>query len=129
MNWGIVSFGSNIEPEEHLKKVRQRFQQDGISFEESSWIWTEPIGVKEQPFFLNGVFLIRTGLSCEEMQNYLRKVEKDLGRKREEEIPYGPRRVDLDLILWNGQVIHPDYREREFLRHLVSEVLKKNKDR
>jgi 2-amino-4-hydroxy-6-hydroxymethyldihydropteridine diphosphokinase len=68
------------------------------------------------------VLLVETDLDRYELVKWLRDVEDELGRIREDD-PFGPRTIDLDVAVWNGEVVHRDVTEREFLRKAVLEVL------
>jgi 2-amino-4-hydroxy-6-hydroxymethyldihydropteridine diphosphokinase len=82
---------------------------------------TEPWGYAEQPAFLNGAILLETELSPRALLERLLAIEQELGRTREGP-RYGPRTIDLDLLLYAGaavdepglQVPHPRLHERAF---------------
>jgi 2-amino-4-hydroxy-6-hydroxymethyldihydropteridine diphosphokinase len=82
---------------------------------------TEPWGYAEQPPFLNGAILLETELPPRALLERLLAVEQELGRTREGP-RYGPRTIDLDLLLYEGaavdepglQVPHPRLHERAF---------------
>jgi 2-amino-4-hydroxy-6-hydroxymethyldihydropteridine diphosphokinase len=81
---------------------------------------TDPVGVVGQPPFLNGAVALETGLSPRELLDALFAVERDLGRERRER--WGPRTIDLDLLLYGDETIdepgltvpHPRLHERRF---------------
>ena len=81
---------------------------------------TEPVGVVDQPPFLNGAAALETQLSARELLDALLAVERELGRERGER--WGPRTIDLDLLLFGGETIdepgltvpHPRLHERRF---------------
>ncbi len=102
----------------------------GISAVESSSIReTLPIGVTEQPLFLNLVIGIETILTPEALLNVLFEIERDFGRERRER--WGPRTLDLDLLVYEGeirdtpalQLPHPRMFEREFVTVPLRELL------
>jgi 2-amino-4-hydroxy-6-hydroxymethyldihydropteridine diphosphokinase len=82
---------------------------------------TDPVGFLEQPRFLNAALAIDTTLAPAELLATLLEVERELGRVREGR-RYGPRTVDLDLLLMGGltvdepglQLPHPRLHERMF---------------
>jgi len=94
---------------------------------------TDPVGVTEQPAFLNGAVALETELSARELLERLLAVERELGRERRER--WGPRTIDLDLLVYGSETIdepgltvpHPRLHERRFalepLAELDSELL------
>jgi len=82
---------------------------------------TDPVGVVDQPRFLNAAAALETALPARELLDVLLTVERSLGRVREGE-RYGPRLIDLDLLLYERDVIdepgltvpHPRLHERRF---------------
>jgi 2-amino-4-hydroxy-6-hydroxymethyldihydropteridine diphosphokinase len=90
---------------------------------------TEPVGYIEQPRFLNGVAAIDTELSARELLDRLLGVERSLGRRRNGP-RFGPRTVDLDLLLYGDATIdeaglsvpHPRLGERRFVLEPLAEL-------
>lgn len=86
------------------------------------------MGYLEQEDFLNGVVEIETILEAEELMDVLLGIEANLDRKRT--IKWGPRTIDLDIIIYdsvvssNEKVIlpHPRMHEREFVLKPLSEI-------
>jgi len=81
---------------------------------------TDPVGIVDQPAFLNGAVALETELGPRELLDALLAVERDLGRERGER--WGPRTIDLDLLLYGDETIdepgltvpHPRLHERRF---------------
>jgi 2-amino-4-hydroxy-6-hydroxymethyldihydropteridine diphosphokinase len=81
---------------------------------------TDPVGVTDQPAFLNGAVAIETALSARELLDRLLEVERKLGRERRDR--WGPRTIDLDLLVYGDETIdepgltvpHPRLHERRF---------------
>ena len=87
----------------------------------SSWVKTTPIGITDQDDFVNSAVKIRTTMTKEELVCYLKKLEDRLGRDRT--LPkFGPRVIDLDIIVWNNEIVDNDYYERDFTRNAVDEL-------
>ena len=61
-------------------------------------------------------------MNQEEFSAYLKKIEDRLKRDRTQP-RFGPRTIDLDVVVWNGKVVDRDYYTREFLKNAVDEVL------
>ncbi len=87
----------------------------------SSLLKTKPIGIENQPDFTNGAVKIQTGLSREELNRHLKKMEDQLGRDRSSP-KFGPRTIDLDIVVWNGEIVDEDYYTRDFLQKSVQEI-------
>jgi len=66
---------------------------------------TEPIGYPDQPPFLNGAVAVETVVSPRDLLSRLLAVERELGRVRGEGPRFGPRTVDLDLLLYGDHVV------------------------
>lgn len=83
---------------------------------------TEPWGPVAQPRYLNGAVALSTELSPSALLDLLLEIERRLGRERTGEERYGPRIIDLDLLLYDSIVIdepglqlpHPRLHERAF---------------
>jgi 2-amino-4-hydroxy-6-hydroxymethyldihydropteridine diphosphokinase len=82
---------------------------------------TEPVGKKEQGWFINGVFAMETSMGPADLLEFLLGVEKMMGRVRTER--WGPRLIDLDILIFGQKVInegvlqipHPRLHERRFV--------------
>ena len=90
---------------------------------------TEPVGVGDQPRFLNGVAELETSLAARALLDRLLAVEQRFGRVR---VPgeHGPRTLDLDLLLYGDEAIdepgltvpHPRLHERRFVLEPLAEL-------
>jgi 2-amino-4-hydroxy-6-hydroxymethyldihydropteridine diphosphokinase len=95
----------------------------------SSFRETEPVGGIEQPRFLNAAAAVDTDLAPRALLDLLLSVERTLGRVRGPE-RYGPRTIDLDLLLYEDVVIdepglvvpHPHLHERRFALEPLAEL-------
>lgn len=94
----------------------------------STIVETEPWGVADQPRFLNAVAEIETDLAPAELLDRLLDVERGLGRVRKEK--WGPRTIDLDLLLYGDRQVasealsvpHPRLHERRFVLEGLAEL-------
>ena len=105
-----------------------------VTVEESAVYETAQVGVTDQPLFLNLVLGIETTLAPGRLLAVLHTLEKAAGRQREREVRWGPRPLDLDLLLYEGEtrtgpelvLPHPRMWERAFvlvpLRELLARV-------
>ena len=121
MNTVIVGIGSNIDAERNVSAARRILGEKLSVLGESAFVRTSPIGPREQQDFLNGSLLIRTRLGRKQLKTLLKGVETALGRDAGED-RYGPRKMDLDILVWNGEIVDPDVYERGFLRRSVIEL-------
>jgi 2-amino-4-hydroxy-6-hydroxymethyldihydropteridine diphosphokinase len=96
----------------------------------SALIDTEPVGVVDQPRFLNGVAALDSELSARGLLAVLLDVERRFGRRRNASVPQGPRTLDLDLLLYGDaeidepglRVPHPRLHERAFVLGPLAEL-------
>ena len=118
----VIGLGSNIDPEANLEQavleLKSRFKVSKLS----QWTRTKPIGIQDQPDFYNGALLMETELEQQSLKKELKRIEDILGRDRS--LPkFGPRTIDLDILIWNKKVVDEDYYERDFLRKGVEEII------
>jgi 2-amino-4-hydroxy-6-hydroxymethyldihydropteridine diphosphokinase len=91
---------------------------------------TEPVGLHDQPAFLNAVVALETELDPLSLLHALLAIERELGRDRSQGIPNGPRTLDLDLLLMGDTVIateeltlpHPALVQRRFVLAPLAEI-------
>jgi 2-amino-4-hydroxy-6-hydroxymethyldihydropteridine diphosphokinase len=117
----IIALGSNINARQNIEKAFERLQKQFQLKKQAGPVVTSPIGIADQPDFLNAVALIETALSMEALVSVLKKIENEMGRDRSR-AKFGPREIDLDVLIWNGKVVDDDYYERVFLLRLVKEL-------
>lgn len=93
----------------------------------SAWYRTAPIG-PPQPDYLNGCALLHTSLAPESLLAALLAIELQFGRERRQR--WGPRTLDLDLLLYDGAIVetptlqipHPRLQERAFVLVPLAEI-------
>jgi GTP cyclohydrolase I/2-amino-4-hydroxy-6-hydroxymethyldihydropteridine diphosphokinase len=118
----IIAVGSNIEPEHHIDQARDIIKSEHTLLETSTFIQTKAQGFAEQADFLNGAFSIKTELDIEGLEAYLKEVEATLGRVRTDN-KSGPRTIDLDVTVFNGQIVDNDFYRYDFVRKAVTELM------
>lgn len=105
----FIGLGSNLGDRlDHLRRaVTALSKTAGIEVRGASSVYeTDPVGPR-QPDFLNAVVEIRTDLGPRELLEELKRIERDCGRT--DGPKWGPREVDLDLLLYGSRVLHdPD---------------------
>lgn len=130
-HFAYISMGSNMgNKEENLNKAIKKLEEvNGIKVSKvSSYITTEPWGNENQDEFLNGALKLETYLTPRELMTELLRIESELGRVRE--IKWGPRVIDLDIILFDDIVSndefviipHPLMHLREFVLEPLNEI-------
>ncbi len=123
MTLAYVGIGANLGPrEETLRRAVELLgRADGVEVVGVSELReTDPVGVIDQPPFLNGAVAIETMLPARALLDLLLEIERSLGRVRGER--WGPRIVDLDLLVYGNEVVdepglhvpHPRLHERRF---------------
>jgi 2-amino-4-hydroxy-6-hydroxymethyldihydropteridine diphosphokinase len=127
----FVGIGSNLgDREQNLARAIELLSaEDGIDVVAVSEIReTDPVGPVAQGPFLNGAVRIETDLGPRELLERLLAVEQRLGRVRRER--FGPRTIDLDLLLYGDEVVdepgltvpHPRLHERRFALEPLSDL-------
>jgi len=101
-----LGIGSNLgNRRENIKKALDYLKKTkGIKIEKSSRIYeTDPIGGPVQGRFLNAAIKIKTSFTPCVLLKILKKIEKDLGRRKG--VRFGPRQIDLDILLYGNKII------------------------
>ena len=130
MNTAYLLVGGNIgEREQNLARARQWIEADcGAIIRASSIYETAAWGNTAQAAFLNQVLEIHTPLNAKQLIRHVLKVEKKMGRIREEK--YGPRLIDIDILLFNDEIHktdfltipHPKMQNRRFVLEPLAEI-------
>lgn len=131
MTLAYIALGSNLRhPQNQLRRAvialealpKTRVEQVSSVYRSAA------VGPGEQPDYLNAVVRVATGLSPTGLLDALQQVERDQGRTRD--IHWGPRTLDLDLLLYGDLTIntatltlpHPRMRERHFVLYPLREI-------
>jgi 2-amino-4-hydroxy-6-hydroxymethyldihydropteridine diphosphokinase len=131
---GVVAFigiGSNMgDPAARCREaVRRLGAAPGIRLLRNSSLYrTEPVGPRDQPWFINAVAEIRTGLRPQGLFAALKGIEREMGRI--DGPRWGPRVMDLDLLLYGQEVVaeeglaipHPEMHRRRFVLEPLCEL-------
>ena len=130
MSRAYVALGSNLgDRDENLCTALKHLQENGIEvIKTSTFIETEPYGVKDQPGFVNAVCQVETELAPLELLRLLLSIEQEMGRVRLRR--WGERNIDLDLLLYEDAVLeseeltlpHPDMQNRDFVLLPLAEI-------
>jgi 2-amino-4-hydroxy-6-hydroxymethyldihydropteridine diphosphokinase/dihydroneopterin aldolase/2-amino-4-hydroxy-6-hydroxymethyldihydropteridine diphosphokinase len=103
-----IGIGSNIgDKTANCQTAVECLAEAGQVISVSSFYYTEPVGYKEQEDFINAVAILETNRSPVELLAICHVIEDRLGRRRT--VRWGPRTVDLDIILYGDLVVNrPD---------------------
>ena len=133
-----IGLGANLgERGRTIAEALRRLDGDDRTWVLSSTapIETEPVGYEDQPRFLNAAARLETTRSPRELLDLMLEIERDLGRIRGEGPRYGPRTIDLDLLLYGHEVIdepglrvpHPRLAERRFVLEPLAALVPERK--
>ena len=132
-----LGLGSNIgdRKQQLLKAIDLIENIKGIKVTKQSSIYeTAPIGYTDQPNFLNLCLEIETELSPQQLLKHCLDIEQQLHRVRE--IRWGPRTLDIDILLYSDDIIetdnlsvpHPRMQERAFVLIPLNDIASDKKD-
>ncbi|MBC7851764.1 MAG: 2-amino-4-hydroxy-6-hydroxymethyldihydropteridine diphosphokinase [Chitinophagaceae bacterium] len=125
----LLTGGNTGERQDYLAKARQRIEHECGKITKISGIYeTAAWGKEDQASFLNQALLIETDLSAADLMTTILAIELNLGRKRQ--LKYGPRTIDIDVLLFNSTIIHsplitvphPELRNRRFALEPLNEI-------
>jgi len=127
----FIALGSNRgDKKKNCQQALERLTEDPDNriLRQSSWYLTQPVGLDDPEWFINGVFLLETGQAPRELLETLLKIENRLGRERT--IKWGPRTIDLDILFYDDRVIqevdlvipHSELEKRRFVLDPLSEI-------
>ncbi len=118
-----LSLGSNLgERKKNLEKCRKALESNKIKILRASSIYeTQPVGFKNQPWFLNQVVAVEAPSYPEALLDDLKRIENRLGRKKI--VLNGPRIIDIDILMADQMIIrtatlqipHPRMEKRNFI--------------
>ncbi len=126
-----LSVGSNMgDRRGQIEEAAEALQKDGKvkDFRMSALIETEPYGNVEQDDFLNGAIYLKTLYSPEELLRRIHEIEA--AGKRERKIHWGPRTIDLDILLFGNEIVenedliipHREMHLRQFVLEPLQEI-------
>lgn len=128
----LIALGSNLgDREKNIKNALESIGKRCRILKHSSIYESKAMYYEKQPDFLNSVIEIETRLKPRDLLKFLKTIEKKLGRKKA--VRYGPRTIDLDILLYGDQVIkqkdfevpHPRMHERLFVLKPLAEIYPK----
>jgi 2-amino-4-hydroxy-6-hydroxymethyldihydropteridine diphosphokinase len=130
-----IGMGGNLAswagaPEATLAAAARRLGSLGRVVSRSSLYSTAPVGFAEQPLFVNAVLALETKLASRALLDGLLAIEQEFGRERTAGLQYGPRTLDLDILLYGElqigepglEIPHPRLAERAFVLIPLNEI-------
>lgn len=130
-----IGMGGNIAswagpPEATLARAVVWLEPLGHVVRRSSLYSTQPVGLAEQPRFVNAVVALRSELEPRDLLDRLLAIEKEFGRDRAKAVANGPRTLDLDILLFGNlrivepglEIPHPRLFERGFVLVPLHEI-------
>ncbi|MGI6296735.1 MAG: 2-amino-4-hydroxy-6-hydroxymethyldihydropteridine diphosphokinase [Armatimonadota bacterium] len=128
--WAYLALGANIgDKEKTIRQAVRLLETGGCELTAASSLYaTKPVGYTDQPDFLNAVIAVETDLSPYELLALCNSVERKLGRERT--IRWGPRVIDIDILLYEDVEIsettltlpHPSMLQRAFVLVPLAEI-------
>ncbi len=125
-----LGLGANLgDPVAQLREAIARLRRSGLDeVRVSPYYRTRPIGVTDQPWFVNAVLVGETRLEPEELLDLCLNVERDMGRVRKDR--WGPRVIDVDLLFYGDTRLsterltlpHPRWSERGFVVKPLADI-------
>jgi 2-amino-4-hydroxy-6-hydroxymethyldihydropteridine diphosphokinase len=135
MPLAYIALGANLPspagpPDVTLAAALEQIDTLGRIAARSSLYSTAPVGLADQPRFLNAVVAIETDLAPRALLDRLLSIERLFGRDRSATVPNGPRTLDLDILLYGDLILtepsleipHPRLAERAFVLVPLAEI-------
>jgi 2-amino-4-hydroxy-6-hydroxymethyldihydropteridine diphosphokinase len=130
MTRAYLALGSNVgDREGYLAEARRLLGKQRVRVvRESAVLETEPLGVTNQPAFLNQVLEVEWSGTARRLLRVAKAVEAEAGRRPT--YRWGPREIDVDILLFGTETVaeadltipHPGLTDRPFLRQLLGEL-------
>ena len=125
-----LALGSNLgDRAGYLQAARAALPGAGVTLVRASRVAeTEPVGVEDQPRFLNQVLEVETSLEPRPLLDAVKDIERQLGRTARQR--WGPREIDIDILRYDGRSVdepglhipHPELQNRPFLLELLDDL-------
>jgi 2-amino-4-hydroxy-6-hydroxymethyldihydropteridine diphosphokinase len=125
-----LALGSNLgHRSRYLAAAKDALPAAGVTIIRQSRVMeTQPVGVTDQPRFLNQVLEVETSLEPRTLLETVKHIEEQVGRIQRQR--WGPREIDIDILRYDGRRVdepglhipHPELRNRPFLLELLAEL-------
>lgn len=119
----VLGLGSNIEPYCNLPRAVEMLERQ-VKLVAMSRAWETPaVGAPDAPDFINAALLVRTSLDPPDLKSrVIRPIEAALGRVRTQD-KNAPRPIDIDLLVYDGEVLDPQIWNQAYLAVPVAELI------
>lgn len=116
----ILAIGTNAGQEANMKRATGLLERTVTDMRCSRALWTKPIGI-DSDSFLNRIVAGTSVLKRDELQEEIRRIERECGRNAVEK-ERGIVRMDIDVLKYDDRTEHPDDWEREYVKLLIKEI-------
>jgi 2-amino-4-hydroxy-6-hydroxymethyldihydropteridine diphosphokinase len=117
-----LGLGSNVDPGRHLRRAIRRLES-AVAVEAVSTAWESPAVGSDGPDYVNAALLVRTALSKEALLARLKQIEDELGRLRTRGRPVARLTIDIDVVVFDREVLEDDLWSQAYRAVPVAELL------
>lgn len=121
MHTVFLGIGSNIRPEENIRRAAAEIASECRILAFSSHIITPPLDNRQEADYINAVWKIETELPETALKEHLLRIEYLLGRRRSDD-RYAPREIDLDILVFDGKIVDDAVSSRDFVYGPLLEI-------
>lgn len=122
MNKALISIGTNVNRETNLALCHELLNEAFSEITYSKTSITTPYGNTYKDDFLNQLAFIYTSGTKEEILKKLKSIEKKIGRNAIDKVS-GSVKIDIDLVIWNEEILKPDDMERSYIIDLLPSLI------
>ncbi len=122
MNKALISIGTNVNRETNLALCHELLNGAFSEITYSNTSITTPYGNTYKDDFLNQLAFIYTSETKEEILKRLKSIEKKIGRNATDKVN-GNVKIDIDLVIWNDEILKPDDMERSYIIDLLPSLI------
>ncbi len=116
----VMALGTNSDSEVNMMSALEQLGRVICVTARSRLVWTEPVGMVSGPF-LNCMLRAATRLTLGELVLLAKRVERHCGRTAEDKAK-GVVSIDVDIMEYDGQKLHPDDWQRDYIKSLYREI-------
>lgn len=118
MNKALISIGTNVDRKANLALCHELLDTVFPEITYSDTSITSPYGNTYKDDFLNQLAFVYTPMAKEEVLKRLKSIEKKIGRNATDKAN-GKVKIDIDLVMWNEEILKPDDMERSYIVDLL----------